>query len=206
MNLLLLSLNPAAVPDFLSECLGALGRPVRIGYIGDAAAGMPFAENERAGIEALGYEVVPVRARGTEAEAFAELLDTVDAVYVAGGETFVLLEALRSSGAGDVLADRVRAGLPYIGSSAGSVVAGPSITPVELMDDRDLAPDLRSDDGLALIDRVIIPHADGNIPPYPLELIERLVSEYGDRFPLRTLNDDQALRVRSDGAEVIRSA
>ena len=205
MNLLLLSISLSAVPDFLTESVGAPDQPLRLGYITDAAEGMPFAAVELDGVRGLGHEVVEIRARDTDAEAFAELLDSLDAVYVAGGETFVLLEALRSGGAAEVLVDRVRAGLPYIGCSAGSVIAGPSITPVEMLDDRSLAPGLVSDEGLGFIDQVIIPHADGQLPPYPRELIERIVSTYGDRYPLLTLDDDQALRVRPDGAEVIPS-
>ena len=198
-------MNPGAVPGFLDQCAGPLTRPLRLGYVADAAAGLPFAAAERAGVEALGYEVVEILARKTPAEAFAETLDSLDAVYVAGGETFALLEALRSNGTGDVLAERVRAGLPYIGCSAGSIVAGPSITPAELMDDRAGAPALDSDDGLNLIDEVVIPHADGKLPPYPPELIERIVAAYGESYPLLTLHDDQALRVTAQGSEIIAS-
>lgn len=205
MNLLLLSISLSAVPSFLAECVGDLGRPLRLGYITDAAEGMPFAGVELDGFKALGHEVVEMRVRDAGGEAFGALLDSLDAIYVAGGETFVLLEALRTHGAGDVLVKRVRAGLPYIGCSAGSVITGPSITPVELLDDRALAPALQSDDGLQLIDRVIIPHADGQIPPYPLELIERIVATYGDRYPLLLLRDDQALRVDAHGSKVIPS-
>ncbi|MDO5619688.1 Type 1 glutamine amidotransferase-like domain-containing protein [Kocuria sp.] len=205
MNLLLLSTNPGAVPGFLDQCKGQLTLPLRLGYISDAAEDMPFAAVERAGVEAFGYEIVEIRVRETDAEAFAGVLDSFDAVYVASGETFVLLEALRSNGTGDVLADRVRAGLPYIGCSAGSIIAGPSVTPAELMDDRDSAPGLRSDDGLNLIDNVVIPHADGKLPPYPPELIERIVTTYGDSYPLLTLCDDQALRVTTNGSEVVTS-
>lgn len=205
MNLLLLSINPGAIPDFLDQCTGQLNRPLQLGYISDAAEGMPFAAVERAGIEAFGYEIVEIRARDTDVEVFAEVLKSLDAVYVASGETFALLEGLRSNGTGDVLADRVRAGLPYIGCSAGSIIAGPSITPAELMDDRDSAPELRSDDGLNLIDHVVIPHADGKLPPYPPDLIERIVSTYGDSYPLLMLHDDQALCVTADGSEIIAS-
>ncbi|MCW2288013.1 dipeptidase E [Leucobacter luti] len=205
MNLLLLSISLGAVPEFLSECVGTLTRQLRLGYISDAAEGMPFAERELHGVRDLGHEVMEIRARDADADAFAAKLSTCDAVYVAGGETFVLLEALRSNGTGEVLAQRVRAGLPYIGCSAGSVIAGPSITPVEMLDDRTLAVGLTSDEGLGLIDRVIIPHADGKIPPYPIALIERIISTYGEQFPLLTLNDDQALRVGPTGARVIPS-
>ncbi len=73
------------------------------------------------------------------------------------------------------------------------------------MDDRESAPGLLSDDGLNLIDKVVIPHADGKLPPYPPELIERIVSTYGDRYPLLRLRDDQALWVTSDTSKVITS-
>lgn len=205
MNLLLLSISLGAVPRFLDECVGNVSRPLCIGYITDAAEGMPFAGVELEGVKSLGHKVVEIRARDWSGDAFGKLLDTLDAVYVAGGETFVLLEALRAKGAADVLVEKVREGLPYIGCSAGSVITGPTITPVELLDDRDLAPDLSSDEGLHLIETVIIPHADGKIPPFPLELIESLVETYGERYPLLLLNDDQALRVDDSGSRVIES-
>lgn len=203
--MLLLSRQPGAVPDFVRECSGSLSSRVRLGYVTDAAQGMPFAAAERAGIESFGYELIDICARENDAASLGVLLDSLDAVYVAGGETFVLLEALRSNGTGEVLADRVRAGLPYIGCSAGSIVAGPSITPAELMDDRDRAPGLVSDEGLHLVDKVVIPHADGKLPPYPPHLIEQIVTEYGNRYPLLLLRDDQALRVTSHGSEVVAS-
>ncbi|PRI10451.1 Type 1 glutamine amidotransferase-like domain-containing protein [Leucobacter massiliensis] len=205
MNLLLLSINVGAVPDFLNQCVGDLSRPLRLGYISDAADGMPFAAVERAGVEALGYEVVEIRARYTNSTKFAELLDSLDAVYVASGETFVLLEAFRSNGSGDILTEHVRAGLPYIGCSAGSIITGPSVTPAELMDNRQAAPRLHSDAGLHLINQVIIPHADGQLPPYPPELIERILSTYSDRYQLLALRDDQALQVTTEGSEIITS-
>ncbi|MFV0434822.1 MAG: Type 1 glutamine amidotransferase-like domain-containing protein [Leucobacter sp.] len=205
MNLLLLSINLGAVPDFLNQSLGELSRPLRLGYISDASEGMPFAAQERAEVEALGHDVIEIRARETDPETFADLLNSVDAVYAAGGETFVLLEALRLRGVGDILAERVRAGLPYIGCSAGSIIAGPSITPAELMDDRAAAPALQSDDGLGLIEQVIIPHADGQLPPYPPELIAQIVATYADRYPLLTLHDDQAFRVTAEGSEIVAS-
>lgn len=117
----------------------------------------------------------------------------------------MLLEALRSNRTGQVLADRVRAGLFYIGCSAGAIIAGPSITPAELMDDRKAAPRLHSDNRLQLIDRVIIPNADGQFPPYPPDLIERIVSIYGDHYRLLTLRDDHALRVTAERSDIVTS-
>lgn len=128
-----------------------------------------------------------------------------DAPFVAGGNTFALLEALRISGNDDVLVDHVRRGLPYIGLSAGSIVAGPDVTPASLMDDPADGPALENHEGLDLIDVTPIPHADGALPPYPPELIRRTVDTYGSDFALLPLRDDQALLVEDGSATVIAS-
>ncbi|WP_025134334.1 Type 1 glutamine amidotransferase-like domain-containing protein [Leucobacter sp. PH1c] len=205
MNVLLLSLGAGAVPQFLRDSTGSDPAQLTLAYIDDAAAGMPFAEAERAGIAGLGPELVTVHARDMAADTLDRVLDGVDAVYVASGETFLLLDALRSNGTGEVLERRVRAGLPYIGCSAGSIVAGSSVTPAELMDDRGLAPALASDAGLGLVDSVVIPHADGQLPPYPPQLIADIVARFGEEFPLLLLRDDQALRSGPDGTGVVVS-
>ena len=54
-------------------------------------------------------------------------LETADAIFVGGGETFVLLRDLAATGQLDLIRRRVLAGAPYFGVSAGSNVAGPVI-------------------------------------------------------------------------------
>lgn len=56
-----------------------------------------------------------------------DALNRVEAVVIPGGNTYVLLERLSQSGLLDVLRQRIREGLPYVGSSAGANVAGPNI-------------------------------------------------------------------------------
>jgi dipeptidase E len=55
------------------------------------------------------------------------LLESAEAVFVGGGNTFRLLLKLQSSGLLPILRERVRGGLPYLGASAGTNVASPSI-------------------------------------------------------------------------------
>jgi dipeptidase E len=52
------------------------------------------------------------------------LLESADGVFVSGGETFVLLAELYRLQQLDVIRARVAAGIPYLGTSAGSNVAG----------------------------------------------------------------------------------
>jgi dipeptidase E len=56
-----------------------------------------------------------------------EDLSAADAFYVGGGNTFRLLARLQETGLLDLLRERARAGIPYIGASAGSCIAGLSI-------------------------------------------------------------------------------
>jgi len=55
------------------------------------------------------------------------VLERAETLFVGGGNTYALLKRLREASLLDPVRARVRAGLPYIGSSAGSNVAGPSI-------------------------------------------------------------------------------
>ena len=51
-------------------------------------------------------------------------LAAADGIFIVGGETFVLLAALHREGLLEVIRARVRAGVPFAGSSAGANVAG----------------------------------------------------------------------------------
>lgn len=208
MRLLLLSLGTGAVPGFLAATAGRPAGAVRIGYLDDAAlpyGDAPFVAAERARIAGIAGAVVDLRAGDADAGSFAAALDGVDALYVAGGNTFALMAALRRRGCDAVLTERVRAGLPYIGCSAGSVIAGPSLEPVTLMDDPAEAPDLADHTGLGLVGTVVIPHADGKLPPYPRELIDRIEATHGATHPLTFLADDRALLVEDGTVREIPS-
>lgn len=209
MKLLLLSWGLGAVPAFLAEHTGRRPADVRLGYLNNAMA--PFAdsdfvESDRHRLTALGYRPETITASEVAtADDFAAILDRLDALYVCGGETFVLLEALRRGGLADVLVAKVRAGLPYLGLSAGAVIAGLSAEPASLMDDPSLAPGLTDHRGLGLVATSLVPHADGRIDLFPPELVDRVRRIYGPRLDLTFLDDDRALLVSGEQTVLIPS-
>jgi dipeptidase E len=71
----------------------------------------------------LGLSVLHCDWRGPWREPLAR----ADAIFVGGGNTYALLQRLKQSGLLEAIAARVRGGVPYIGSSAGTNIAGPTI-------------------------------------------------------------------------------
>lgn len=70
-----------------------------------------------------GYEVIGIHRTPDPCRAIAE----AEAIYVGGGNTFRLLHTLYQLDLLDRIRERVRAGVPYIGISAGTNVACPTI-------------------------------------------------------------------------------
>lgn len=54
-------------------------------------------------------------------------LELAPAYFVGGGNTFRLLKRLQDNGFGDIIRGRVTRGVPYVGASAGTCIAGASI-------------------------------------------------------------------------------
>ena len=92
---------------------------------------VPFALHDRDGytataqkrFEKMGYELSSVHNASDPRQA----VNDTEAVFIGGGNTFRLLKALYDFDLLDPIRERVAAGMPYIGSSAGSNVAGPTI-------------------------------------------------------------------------------
>jgi dipeptidase E len=82
------------------------------------------------------------------------LLEKADAIFVGGGETFVLLGELHRTGQLEVIRRRVLAGVPYGGTSAGANVAG---LVIGTTNDFPVA-DIPSREALGIFPAVINPH------------------------------------------------
>jgi len=93
-------------------------------------------------LEELGFKVLDMNIAGQSKESLQEQLKDVDIIFVAGGNTFYLLEKVLASGFDEIVKDHIALGKWYVGSSAGSCLAGASIEPLKLFDNPAQAPNL----------------------------------------------------------------
>ena len=99
---------------------------------GRRVAFVPFALHDHAAYtakvrERLGRMDLDVVSIDDPDADLAANLDGSDAVFVGGGNTFRLLKTLYDRELLAPIRDRVRAGLPYLGASAGTVIAAPTM-------------------------------------------------------------------------------
>ena len=118
----------------------------------------PFALHDRDGYAAKARErFVAMGYRVESAHATPhpdKMLEETDAIFIGGGNTFRLLKMLQDLELIEPIRRKVLAGAPYLGSSAGSNVAGPTIKTTKDMP----IVQPRSFDALGLVPFQISPH------------------------------------------------
>ena len=109
-----------------------------------------YAAKAKARFVAMGYSLDSVHHAADPRKA----VENTDAFFIGGGNTFRLLKALQDCDLLDVIRHKVKTGVPYIGSSAGSNVAGPTIKTTKDMP----IVQPRSFDSLCLVPFQLSPH------------------------------------------------
>ena len=130
MRLLLISNSTLYGSGYLDHCAAAIERFLRPGV--SRVLFVPYALFDRDAYAArarerfgrMGFELESIHDADGGARAAVE---RAEAIFIGGGNTFRLLDALWRNDLIEPIARRVRSGLPYIGSSAGSNVACVSI-------------------------------------------------------------------------------
>jgi len=130
MRLLLISNSTLYGSGYLDHCGAAIERFLRPGV--SRVLFVPYALFDRDAYAArarerfgrMGFELESIHDADGGARAAVE---RAEAIFIGGGNTFRLLDALWRNDLIEPIARRVRAGVPYIGSSAGSNVACVSI-------------------------------------------------------------------------------
>lgn len=154
-------------PDLLRELLGLSSEKVKVALINNAQDTYPediARVREASVIElfvSLGFDPITIDLRQYEgkSEELGKTLRTCKLIWCTGGNVFWLRYVMKTSGFDKIVKDLLENGIVYGGWSAGAVVAGTSLSPIDLMDDPNEAPEIIWE-GLGLINCFIWPHWD----------------------------------------------
>lgn len=199
--MLLLLTSAASVT--LDKCLRYLPsyKPaVKVAFIPTAAnpyVQTPWQDADRSKLEEAGLQVLTIDIKDKTEQQLREAFEGIDIIFVAGGNTFYLLEHAKKSGFITVAKDLIQKGIIYIGSSAGSILTGPNIEVAQTLDDASVVS-LDNFNAMGLVDFVVVPHYEANDPVYT-----EIVKTYSSKYKLIPLTDQQFVLVTDEGYEVI---
>jgi dipeptidase E len=127
-ELLLLSNSTAPGRGFLEHALEVIEDTLqdrrRVLFIA-LASGEPgrYVQIMRDSLAPIGVSVVPAETTA----GLRQQIAAAEALFIGGGNTFRLLQRLRSADAVDQIRARVSEGVPFFGASAGAIIACPTI-------------------------------------------------------------------------------
>lgn len=183
-----LVLASRGIPD-LRRLLGdaaseALLVPTAANGLGDPG----IADEVEDELRAAGLGVTRLDLDDATPEQVAAAVAAADVVAVSGGDPFHLVAAARRARFGEAVR-----GTPYVGYSAGAMVAGPTLEPLRLTSPFAPPPGLDLA-GLGLTGVLVLPHHGR---PGRAAKHAEAIARYGATVELRVLSDGEVLVVES---------
>lgn len=206
MKLLLISNSTNAGEEYLRYPLPEIGRFLtgidEITFVPYAAVTFSCAEYERKVRER--FAEIGIRVRSVHrAKDPAALIRTARAICVGGGNTFALARKMQQQGLMQAILRRIRAGIPYVGWSAGSNVCCPTISTTNDMP----IVEPESFRAIGAVKFQINPHyLDANPAGHAGETREQRILEFVEANPRRWvvgLREGCMLRYEEDRLELI---
>jgi dipeptidase E len=148
-------------------------------------------------MEDVGLQVTNMDIEGKSEDELRALLEDMDVIYVQGGNSYYLLKYVRESGFDRVVKDLIDEGKLYVGVSAGSIIAGPTIETAGWKEDDRNTVGLENLAGLNLVPFLVYVHYD--------EMWEDVVHDesVNSEYPVRILTDGQAFLVQGDEVTLV---
>lgn len=193
----------AKVLDKIVPLLDKSPNKLNVAFIptaGDTYKNTPWIDYDRNKLKELGFNIKDIDLKGKDKQSLKKELLDMDIIFVAGGSASYLLEQAQISNFLEIVKDMVSQGVVYIGSSAGSLLASTNIEIDKVFDDGEFGKELSSYEALGFIDFVILPHADNpKYEPY----FKKIFDQFGDKYDLRKLNNNQIMIVDNNGTQII---
>lgn len=149
-----------------------------------------YVKNHKQEMDKQKFNYTEIDIADFEETELKKILADYDIIFVEGGNAYYLLHAVRKSGFEKIVRELLPKGVVYIGSSAGSYIACPSIIMATFTEhgfDRFGITNYKS---MNLVPFLLKAH-------YKPEMKKRLTEEFSNLLhPLRIINDNQALLIQ----------
>lgn len=188
------------------DLLDVLPKPpsqIKIAHVLTASKVSPdkaFVDRERKVLNDLNFLVEEVDIEGKSPNDLKNTFGGKDIVYVQGGNTFYLLKHVRESGFDTVIKDLIEKGVIYIGVSAGTYIACPTIEMTIWKSSDDSRYGVTDLTAMNLVPFLVCVHY--NREKYREGLADGIKRS---RLPVKILTDDQALLIRDGEVRLIGS-
>lgn len=144
-----------------------------------------------------GFTVEDIDLAKKGKEELKELLSDKDIIYVQGGNTFYLLEHVKKSGFDSLVRELIDDGKIYIGVSAGSYIACPTIEMATWKHgDRNIV-DLKDLSALNLVPFLLSVHYH----PKEKEILKKAMTT--SAYAVKIITDDQAILIQDDAIALV---
>ncbi len=184
----------------LKSLLDRNPKDLRLAFIPTAAdpyKNKDFVKNDLECLRKMGFHIKIVDLKNKTKSKLAEFLHGADVIFVEGGSTFYLLKEARKSGFLEIVPKLVQNGTVYVGVSAGTYLACPSIEQSNWKHKGSNFVRLRNLNALGLVPYLISVHYK---PEYS-ELIK--IGKENSRFKVRILNDNQAFVILGNKTKLV---
>ena len=150
---ILLSRNKEIIREYIKE-------KSKIGFIPTASEldkDRWYIEKDIEDLNKMKFNIVYIDVSKESKEEIVKKFNDIDAIFVAGGNSFYLLQQLKIK---DVLQELIEFSNNkiYVGSSAGACIACPSIDYLQKLDNKLQAPLLDNYNAMNLVDFYVLPH------------------------------------------------
>jgi dipeptidase E len=196
-----MSLGMGALRDFV----GCSPSEITVAFVptaGDPYENPTFVDNDRQKLREMGFQLREFDIKNKNPQKLKQDLENVNMLYVAGGNTFYLLEKIRSCGLDLLLPELLDQGMLYVGASAGAVVVGPDLEPIKLLDEPEKAPTLQSTKALGLVPFIMLPHYSKE---KDAEVYNKIEKDFREQYEIIMFTDQQAIVIADGNYEIVAS-
>lgn len=164
---------------------------------------LSWVQEDHNGLNKSGFATFDYTITGKTRAEIARDLKDIDALYISGGDEFYLREQCNVSDFDDFVHTFVSQGGLYIGTSAGSIIAGHDMSAIAKLSPHPHLKNPLDHRGFGLVNYTILPHwgsqdfATGWLSPESFECM------YASPVPLIPLNNYQYIEVVGDDSTIV---